>query len=229
MTHPSPPTANSKQHSMLQPSLWLRPFYPHYQTSFSLFETVIAVGMLAVMALYVGGIQGQVVYSLEYGQKISQGLWLARGIMAKVEYEWDSREFSELNINQREQKIDDSLFGDNASKIFNGFTYEVLIEEWKLPVIKFLTGENSPAKGESSGMIGDQIKAIFGSDIMKIAQVKVYWPEGARRGSTDLSLLLVNQKAVDKQISNITGAQASPSTTPSSPSTINKEMPPASP
>ena len=58
----------------------------HGEDSFSVFETMIAIGMLAVVLLQITTIQGQVVYSLEYSQRMSSGMWLAKGLMARVEY-----------------------------------------------------------------------------------------------------------------------------------------------
>lgn len=161
------------------------------EKSFSLFETVIAIGMLAVVFLYINGIQGQVVYSLEYGQNLSRGLWLARGILARIDYEWATRDLSELDMSIKESKITDDFWGEDAGKTYMEFTYRLDISEWKLPIQEIFDMGGSGEGGE--GMI----EQVFGGHMMKIAEVEVFWPEGARRASTQLSLLLVNQRAVD--------------------------------
>ena len=187
----------------------------HGDHSFSLFETMIAIGMLAVVMLQVTSIQGQVVYSLEYGQNLSRGVWLAKGIMAKLEYEWATRSFSELELNLVDQLINDSLWGEEAAKIYRDFSYNITSQEWKLPILSFLTGDNSAALSAddgSSSLIAEQLKAIFGDHVMKIATVEVFWPEGARRASTTLSMLLVNQQALDGQILTMKSPGAEPTT-----------------
>ena len=178
-----------------------------HEGSFSLFETVIAVGMLAVILLYMAGIQGGVVTSLEYGQNMSKGMWLAKGIMAQMEYEWNVQDFSLMDRAVKDAKITDTAWGRGAAKTFEDFTYSITIAEWKLPLISFLSQGGSDGDGGGGGggggtgdLISQQMEAIFGGHILKIAQVEVFWPEGARRISTSLSLLLVNQRAVDAQI-----------------------------
>ena len=36
-----------------------------------------------------------------------------------------------------------------------------------------------------------------GDDLMKLAHVEVFWPEGVRRGSTQLTYALTNEKSLD--------------------------------
>ena len=169
--------------------------------SFSLFETVIAIGLLATVFLNINGIQGNVVYSLEYSQKTSQATWLAKGIMARIEYEWQSREFSEMKAETSEKKLSADLWGETTAKAFEHFSYKISISEWKLPIVEFLTGGNEKNNQDAdSSLIASQIETLFADGILKIAKVSVLWPEGARKSSVDLTLLLTNQKAVDRQI-----------------------------
>ena len=185
-------------------------FFPwREERSFSLFETVIAVGMLAVVFLYVSGIQGQVIYSLEYGQRLSQGLWIAQGVLSKVEHEFDTQPFADLEKTIKEKRVDDKEFGKGAEKTLSDFSYTLTVEEWKLPLLSFLTGENSALEGGAGSMIAEQIDAIFKGHMMKLAYVEVFWPEGALRASTTVSMLLVNQKAVDQQIVILKSPKAS--------------------
>ena len=128
------------------------------QQSFSLFETVIAIGMLATILLNVNGIQGQAVYSVEYQENLSKAVWLAKGIMAKVDYEWNTREFKELEYQSQEQSISDITWGSGTSKALEGFTYKVTIEEWKLPIIKLLTGSMG---GEKKRQLQAELEVIL--------------------------------------------------------------------
>lgn len=194
------PDCHSSPSAALSLPTRLHPFRAADERSFSLFETVIAVGMLAVVFLYVSGIQGQVIYSLEYGQKLSQALWIARGVLSQVEHEWDVKDFSEMQRSVKDKKVAADDFGASADKTLSEFSYTLNIEEWQLPLLSFLTGEESSGGGSSGNLIAEQINAIFGGHMMKMAHVEVFWPEGAQRASTSLSMLLVNQKAVDQQI-----------------------------
>lgn len=185
------------------------------ERSFSLFETVIAIGMLASILLYVNGIQGQAIYSVEYQENLSKASWFAKGIMAKVEYEWNSREFKEMNFKGQESDVGALKWGRDTAEAFDGFTYKVNIEEWKLPLMNLiLSGGAGGGDGESSipgggeDLIASQIKEVLGDELLKIAHVEVFWPEGgARRGSTELALLLANQQALDNQIAGLKGLQ----------------------
>lgn len=186
------------------------------EQSFSLFETMIAIGMLAVVMLQVSSIQGQVVYSLEYGQNLSKGIWLAKGLMAKLEYEWATREFSELELKLVDQKIQEPLWGEGAASLYQDFSYDLTSTEWKLPLLGFLAGgggEGEAGPG-ASPLVAEQLKAVFGNHVMKIATVEVYWPEGARRASTSLSMLLVNQQALDAQIITMSSPGGEPTSEP---------------
>lgn len=178
------------------------------EESFSLFETMIALGMLAVVMLQVTAIQGQTVYSLEYSQKHSKAMWLGKGIAAKLQYEWATRDFSELEIQLKDQRVTDGFMGPGAEKIFASFSYDIISTEWKLPILAFLSGQKPTSDGsdvvsaddQNQSIVTQQLKAIFNDHIMKIATIEVFWPEGARKSSTSISMLLVNQKAVDAQI-----------------------------
>ena len=78
--------------------------------------------MLATILLNVNGIQGQAVYWLNT-KKPSKAVWLAKGIMAKADYEWNTREFKELEYQSQEQSISD-ITGSGTSKALEGFTYK---------------------------------------------------------------------------------------------------------
>lgn len=185
------------------------------QRSFSLFETVLAIGMIASVLIHVNGIQGQAIYSVEYQENLSKGHWIAKALMSKVEYEWMKRPFSDMKYKPTETRIKDSLWGRGMEKAFPDFTYTVSIEEWKLPLMNLIMGggaggedeEGDNGLGGSADLISSQIKAILGDEFLKIAHVEVFWPEGARRGSTDLAFLLTNQKVIDEKIKEMKGLQ----------------------
>lgn len=169
------------------------------ERSFSLIETVIAIGLLVTFILEVANAQGRAIYFSEYQQDVTKATWLAKSIMAKVEYEYQGRDFKELTwSSSSEQNFKDE------DKETEKFTYKISIEDWKLPLTNFLSNKGSKdentVKDPQSDFITQQIEAVLGDSLLKIARVEVFWPEGAIKNSTSLTLLLTNTTAVDSQI-----------------------------
>ncbi|MFW7380535.1 MAG: type IV pilus modification PilV family protein [Oligoflexus sp.] len=179
------------------------------ERSFTIIETLIALGIMLTVVLEVVGTQGNVVAFANYSRRVTEATWLAKRIMAQVEYHWHHKEFKELDVKLEEQKFD---VGFNPSDELE-FTYNLTIEEWKLPIFDILSSGGPQTEEEEeeerynptdqssmmSGMAGiDQvINTVFEGHILKVAHVEVFWPEGARRNSITLSYLLTNQRALD--------------------------------
>lgn len=164
------------------------------ERSFTLVETLVALGLLTVLILQVSTVQGKAIYFSEYGQNLTQGAWLAKRLMAQVEYFWYAKQLEELEgIIVKEKKFED----------FPDFSYNLDIREWKLPLINMVTGGNSDQPNPTADLIKEQVKQIFGDHILKIAHVEVFWGEGAVKESTDLTLLLTNQRKIDETIATL--------------------------
>lgn len=175
------------------------------ERSFTLIETVIALGVMVAVIFEISNVQGNAIYFSEYERNVTKASWLGKGIMSKIEYEWATRDFSEFEFKESEKPFE----GEENKE----FTYTVEIAEWKLPLMS-LIGGGGDGKSDTDGdgveevqtsdgqtdAIRSQIEGIFGDDILKIARVEVFWPEGAQRNSIALSLLLTNQKKLDEQI-----------------------------
>ena len=174
----------------------------HGELSFTLIETVIALGLLVfVIAQYID-IQGNVAQSGELTRNVTQASWLAKRVMAQVEYYAASKPWKELGYEAK-----DVVFED-----FPDFKYDIEIKEWKLPLLKLLSGgggedsdkKNSDTKkpGAAPGLEGI-LKQVLGDDLLKIAHVTVYWPDGAQRSSVEVGYLLVNQQKLDETIATM--------------------------
>ncbi len=169
------------------------------ERSFTIIETMIALGMLASVVLQISGIQGNSIYFSEYGQNVTRAVWLAKRVMSQVEYQWAAQEFKAL-----ETETPDGAFED-----FPDFTYSLNIKEWKLPITSLLTGGGAGAEageGEGSGttdMLADTMSKVLGDELLKVAHVEVFWAEGAVRNSTAVTMLLTNQKKVDEVIGSL--------------------------
>lgn len=180
------------------------------ESSFTIIETLIALGIMLTVVLEVAGAQGNISAFANYSRRVTEATWLAKRIMSQVEYHWHQKDFKDLDTNQSDQSFD---FGTRAPSDFD-YTYNISIEEWKLPLFDILTGggpqtddeddryydrQQQPMGGglDSFGGLDQIIDSVFDGHIMKIAHVEVFWPEGARRNSVTLSYLLTNQRALD--------------------------------
>lgn len=172
--------------------------------SFSLIETVIALGIITALIIEVSAVQGNSIVFSEYGRNITQSTWLAKRVLSQVEYMWQSKPFKELMTDQKNVPFDD----------FPEYQYDLEIKEWKFPIEKLLTmalggggkddegGEGGKKEdGGMGGMIETVMKQIFGDEPkMMTAHVEVSWPEGAQRNSVGLTYLLTNQAKLDAAI-----------------------------
>lgn len=169
------------------------------ERSFSLLETVIAIGIMATIILNVVGSLGNIVYFSGYTRRMTEALYLAQRLMSQVEYRATYLPFKELNA-----KEDDRAFDEDDSD----YRYSVEIKEWKLPIFNLISGGGANAgeedgekkESESNGM-GALVKQFLDTDeLLKTAYVEVSWPEGAKRNSVSLTMLLTNQKQIDTKL-----------------------------
>jgi hypothetical protein len=168
------------------------------EQSFTLIETVIALGLMVTVIFEVSGVQGNAVYFSEFERSVTQATWIAKAVMSRIEYEWDSRPFSDMKqLNATEKEYEDN----------KEFTYAVKVEEWKLPLLNLLTGGGGDDGEQAANPQGDMIKGyvekIFGDEILKIANVEVFWPEGAKKNSVSVTMLLTNQQKLDETIATL--------------------------
>lgn len=167
------------------------------EQSFTLIETVIALGLMVTVIFEVAGVQGNAIYFSEFERNVTKATWIAKGLMSKIEYEWNTRPFTELkDLNVTEREFEDD----------KGYTYAISIEEWKLPLLDLLTGGASgdeAAENPQGDMIKAYVEKIFGDEVLKIAHVEVFWPEGAKKDSVALTTLLTNQKKLDELIATL--------------------------
>jgi len=181
------------------------------ELSFTIFETIVAVGLLMAFALEMAAGQGNIVNKVEYARRSNEAMWLAKRIMSQVEYNYQTMELKELETTT---SVKDKKFDGLDSETDFDYFYSVDIKEWKFPLFDFLLNgglpneedEDDPTKQEKepagAGIPGlDTIlDQIFKGHIMKVAYVEVSWPDGARRDSVSLTYLLTNNKALDEYL-----------------------------
>ncbi|WP_141731897.1 hypothetical protein [Oligoflexus tunisiensis] len=181
------------------------------ELSFTIFETIVAVGLLMAFALEMAGGQGNIVNKVEYARRSNDAIWLAKRIMAQVEYNYQTMELKELETTT---SVKDKEFADLREETEIDYRYSVDIQEWKFPLFDFLMNgglkseeeENDPTREEQDPAaaaipgLDAILNQIFQGHIMKIAHVEVSWPDGARRESVSLTYLLTNNKALDEYL-----------------------------
>ena len=173
------------------------------ERSFTLVETAIAIGMLAFAFTMMLTVNGNAITFTDYEKNSSKAVWLAKRVMAQVEYYWNKREFDDLKTKQEGVPF--------AGDDLEGFEYKLEIDEWKLPLVDLIAGggigggeDTESGGGEEEGG-GDFIKAAIdqaldGEPLLKTAYVEVSWPEGAVRNSVSLTYLLTNQQKFNEKI-----------------------------
>lgn len=184
------------------------------ERSFTLLETIIALGLMVSLIMEVSTVQGNSINFSVFTKKSSRATWIAKAIMAEIEYKSRFYPAKEMKSDPtlRERPVSESLCKKVPQNDCN-FTYTVLIDEFKLPIIDLLTGKKKKTdedsqSGESeedpmSALIKDRVKDILGDDILKIATVEVFWPEGSRRESVRLAYLFANQQSLDEYIETL--------------------------
>jgi hypothetical protein len=171
------------------------------EASFTLIETIVAMGIMVTVIAQMAGVNSNAAYFSDYGRKSIQAVWLAKRVMSQVENYWEKYDFKAMKVEEENLKFGEVDDYDE----FREFTYNIAVVEWKLPLVKILTGgvagggqENNQEEGGSGDMITNAITKTLGDDLLRVAHVEVFWPEGSRRNSESLTLLLTNLKKIDE-------------------------------
>lgn len=181
------------------------------EKSFTLIETLIALGIMVTLVLQIGIVQGQAIGFSDYGRKMTQGIWLAKAVMSQIEYQSKFIDLKEMKYDQKDQEFNE-LLCPKTGDFECDYKYNLKIENWKLDLVDLFfrkkKKEGSEDSGEEEenpmmGMIKDQIKEQLGEELISYAHVEVTWPEGSRRNSVDLAYLLTNQLELDRLIETL--------------------------
>ena len=175
------------------------------EKSFTLIETLIALGIMVTLVLQMAIIQGQAITFSDYGRKMTKAIWYAKSLMSQIEYQSKFIPLKEMKYSQKEATFSEQLCpkeGDEPCP----FTHSIEIANWKLDLLDIFFRQQKQKDGEKQeenpmiGMMKDQLKQYLGEELISSAHVEVSWAEGSRRNSVDLALLLTNQLAIDELI-----------------------------
>lgn len=177
----------------------------HQESSFTLLEVIIALGIMVSIMLEVSSAQGNALRYSNYERKVTQAIWLAKSIMSQVEYKWNFYDIKDVKADIKDQRFDESICPKNLDC---DFTYSLNIELWKLPLLDIALKNMGGGLGGFAEMAKEQIKKIVGDEILKIAHVKVFWGEGTRRENVNLSYLITAQRKLDTAIGDMQSPKA---------------------
>ena len=176
------------------------------EASFTLLETVIALGLMVTVILEVSSIQGKSINFGEFNRYSSQASWLAQAVMAKVEWYSSFYVFKDIKFDKKDIEFTEEICPKDPKFGECPFKYDLKIEEFPLPLVNLIAGQlggGGGEEGDDSGLgstIESAIKNFLGEELLKVAFVEVHWPEGSKRNSVELAYLLTNQKQLDEQI-----------------------------
>jgi hypothetical protein len=175
------------------------------ERSFSLVETVVAVALIAFLIVEMSGVNGNAINFADYSRKAMQASYLAKRLLAQVEYQASWRTpLKDIATNEKERGFEDAP----------DFKYDLSIEPlpnsldlmFKILSGGLLGGDKDKADGEADdkggmGAMLDQMKGMIetavGEEPIWIAKVSVSWPEGARRSSVDMAMVITDIKKLE--------------------------------
>jgi type II secretory pathway pseudopilin PulG len=195
------------------------------ERSFTLVETVVAVSLIALLIIEVSAVHGNAINFADYSRKALQASYLAKRVMSQVEYQSSWRTpLKDLATSEKDKTFEDTP----------EFTYNLTIEP--LPnalelMFKIMSGgllggsdgeDSGGADGEGGkpgvGAMLEQIKGMVetavGEDPIWMARVEVFWPEGARRSSVDLSMIITDTKKLETTLGPLLAKAPSANPTP---------------
>ena len=188
------------------------------ERSFTLLETIIALGLMVTILLEVASVQGNALNFSTYERNLTQATWLGKALLAQIEYKANFYPLSEMNMELKEQEFKDDLCPKD-SDFGCDFRYDLTIKERKLPLIDIILGNQSQEDENEepnpmTELIKDQLKSTLGDELLKVANIKVTWPEGSKRNDVQLTYLLTNQLVLDQKIEQLSppGGEKSQST-----------------
>ena len=175
------------------------------ERSFTLVETVVAVALIAFLIIEVSAVHGNAINFADYSRKALQATYLAKRVMSQVEYQASWRTpLKDLATSDKDKTFEETP----------DFTYNLTIEPlphalelmFKIMSGGLMGGGSGDSEGDSGGEKGvgamlEQIKGMVetavGEDPIWMARVEVFWPEGARRSSVDLAMIITDIKKIE--------------------------------
>jgi type II secretory pathway pseudopilin PulG len=204
-----------------------------HERSFSLLETMVAVSLVAMLMVEVSGVHGNAIGFNQYSRKILQASYLAKRLMAQVEYNASIRTPIKDFAGVKEK---DKPFEDDPE-----FTYSISIEpipralDLMFKIISGgLVGEGDKQESDNTaGAILEQAKGLItqsvGEEPLWVAKVEVNWPEGVRQGSMKLAMIVADIKKIEDSVGALLDAAQGPPAASTDSNTSTRGTPTSNP
>lgn len=182
----------------------MRPPYRTGEKSFTLIETLIALGIMVTLVLQIAIVQGQAISFSDYARDMTKGMWLGKSIMSQVEYQSKFIPLKEMKYDEKEQTFSEVLCPKENDEPCR-YTYNLKIENWPLDLVDIFFRNKPGQEGKEKSaeenpmmdMIKEHLKEQIGEELMSYVHAEVFWAEGSRLNSIDLAYLLTDQIGLD--------------------------------
>jgi|GEM_PF-6736564 len=182
----------------------MRPPYRTGEKSFTLIETLIALGIMVTLVLQIAIVQGQAISFSDYARDMTKGMWLAKSILSQVEYQSKFIPLKEMKYDEKEQTFSEVLCPKENDEPCR-YTYNLKIENWPLDLVDIFFRNKPSKEGKEKNseenpmmdMIKEHLKEQIGEELISYVHAEVFWAEGSRLNSIDLAYLLTDQIGLD--------------------------------
>ena len=171
------------------------------EKSFSLVEILLALGLMALMLTNFYSAQSRISLRSNQARRVTQATWLAKSLMAQVEYQSTFLTPKEMKSTKKNQEFSEGLCPNKCR-----YRYNLTIQPWKLDLVSILFSqmgdEQASQNKEMIAEIKKQVKASLGSELLYYALAEVTWNEGIKKRSVAIPYLLTEQTELDNLVAS---------------------------
>jgi hypothetical protein len=171
------------------------------EKSFTLIETLIALGLMVTMVLQIASVMGTSISLSSYDAKMVRAMWLAKSLASQIEHDWLYYELKEFRSEMKGEKFDDFLC---AKEEPCPFKYNLSFKKWDIPIFDIIMGgvgkSSSQEDNPLAAMVKEQVEKQLDGELVRVANIEVTWAEGSRENMVELPYLITNQKTLDEKI-----------------------------
>ena len=170
------------------------------EKSFTLIETLIALGLMVTMILQIASVLGSSISISSYDAKMGRAMWLAKSIASQIEHDWLYYDLKEFRTDIKNAEFDKFLCSKEDGC---DFKYNLLFKKWDIPIFDILmggSGSSSEDENPMAKMIKEQIEKELDGELVRVAHIQVTWSEGSKEHLVEFPYLISNQRILDEKI-----------------------------
>ncbi len=184
------------------------------ERSFTLIETVIAVSLIAFLMVEMSGVFGNAINFADYSRKSMQATYLAKRLMAQVEYQAQIRSpLKDIAVNDKDHTFDDEpefLYSLSVEPLPHSL--DLMFKILSQGMVGGDDNEKDSGDPKSAGAMLEQLKGpiqtAVGEDPIWMAKTSVSWAEGARRTKVDLAMIITDTKKIESSLGPLISSSA---------------------